>query len=70
MSETVPELAAGDTQAGKPPLISDLRLLDLVIWTAMDDRLAVASGRPMKWIGGPVGTYLPYETIASEPIRP
>ncbi|MFE9205654.1 DUF6308 family protein [Micromonospora sp. NPDC007230] len=64
VSETVPELAAAEAGAGKPPLISDLRLLDMVIWTAMDDRIAVSDGRPVKWLGRPVGNHIPYETVA------
>ena len=53
---------------GKPPLVSDLRLLDMVVWTAMDDRLATRAGLPPKWFGRAVGAHLPYDAVAPEPI--
>jgi hypothetical protein len=40
VSPKVPELAASAVPE-KPPLVADLRLLDMVVWTAMDDRLAI-----------------------------
>jgi hypothetical protein len=67
VSPTVPELAAS---AGpeKPPLVSDLRLLDMVVWTAMDDRLAARAGLPPRWFDRAVGAHIPYDAVAPEPI--
>ena len=68
VSPTVPELAAAP--GPQSPLIPDLRLLDIVIWTAMDDRIATRAGKPPKWLGRPVGAHIPSEAIAPEPIYP
>jgi hypothetical protein len=68
VSSTVPELAASPEGSDVVPLISDLRLLDMVVWTAMDDRLAIRAGQPPKWRGRPVGAHIPYESVAPEPI--
>ncbi|MEU8021104.1 DUF6308 family protein [Micromonospora haikouensis] len=70
LAERVPELAAADPETGSRPLISDLRLLDMIIWTAMDDRLAARTGLPPKWLGMPIGNHIPYEAVAPEPIPP
>lgn len=64
---TVPELAAVSV-SGDGPLVSDLRLLDMVVWTAMDDRRATRAGLPPRWLGQPVGAYIPGEAVAPEPI--
>lgn len=68
VSPTVPELTAS-AMPNKPPLVSDLRLLDMVLWTAMDDRLATRAGLQPKWLGRAVGAHIPYEAVAPEPIR-
>lgn len=52
------------------PLVSDLRLLDMVLWTAMDDQLATSTGSPPKWLGRPQGAHIPCDAIAPESIRP
>ena len=66
-SPTVPEVAASMVP-GEPPVVSDLRLLDMVVWTAMDDRLATRAGLPPKWFGRAVGAHIPYDAVAPEPI--
>lgn len=68
VSPTVPELAEAPSP-DQAPLISDLRLLDMVVWTAMDDRVSTRAGRSPRWLGRPVGAYIPVEEIAPEPIR-
>ncbi|MCI4066123.1 DUF6308 family protein [Micromonospora sp. R77] len=67
VSPTVPELAAAQPGSQRP-LIADLRLLDMVVWTAMDDRLATGSGLPPKWLGRPPGAHIPCEAVAPVPI--
>ncbi|GAA0909316.1 DUF6308 family protein [Virgisporangium aurantiacum] len=69
VSTTVPELAPSE-EPGAPPLISDLRLLDIVLWTSIDDRRAERAGKPLKWLGHTIGAHIPLETVAPEPIRP
>jgi hypothetical protein len=66
VSPAVPELAAAQP-GNERPLIADLRLLDMVLWTAMDDRLAVGAGLPPKWLGRPPGAHIPCEAVA--PVR-
>ncbi|MFC0030185.1 DUF6308 family protein [Micromonospora chaiyaphumensis] len=67
VSPTVPELA--EAQPGSEcPLIADLRLLDMVVWTAMDDRLAIDAGLPPRWLGRPLGAHIPCEAVAPVPI--
>jgi hypothetical protein len=67
ISPTVPELAASAVPE-KPPLVADFRLLDMVVWTAMDDRLAIRAGLPPKWIDRAVGAHIPYDAVAPEPV--
>ncbi|GAB3186897.1 hypothetical protein FHX75_111281 [Micromonospora palomenae] len=67
VAATVPELAA-EQPGQQRPLIADLRLLDMVVWTAMDDRLAINAGLPPRWLGRPLGAHIPYEAIAPVPI--
>jgi hypothetical protein len=69
VSATVPELRAARA-SGEPPLIADLRLLDMVVWTAMDDRLAINSGLPPKWLGRPARAHIPSEAVMPVPIAP
>jgi hypothetical protein len=69
VSPTVPELAAAKS-SDERPLIADLRLLDMVVWTAMDDRLAIGSGLSPKWLGRPVGVHIPREAVAPVLITP
>jgi hypothetical protein len=69
VSPTVPDLAAAPSSE-HASLIPDLRLLDIVVWTAMDDRIATRAGRSPRWLGGPVGPHIPSEAVAPEPIRP
>jgi hypothetical protein len=69
VSPTVPELAEAPLPE-QAPLIPDLRLLDMVVWTAMDDRIATRTGRSPRWLGRPVGAHIPVEAIAPEPIHP
>jgi hypothetical protein len=69
VSETVPELAETEGDNGAS-LFSDLRLLDIVIWTTMDDRQAMRAGRQPNWLGQPVGDHIPLTAVAPEPIRP
>src|SRR5690349_13719820 len=58
VSPTVPELAPAKAH-DECALVPDLRLLDMVVWTAMDDRLATGAGLPSKWLGRPVGAHIP-----------
>ncbi|MFF4940726.1 DUF6308 family protein [Micromonospora sp. NPDC000729] len=67
VSPTVPELAAAQP-GNERPLIADLRLLDMVVWTAMDDRLAAGAGLPPKWLGRQPGAHIPCEAVAPVPI--
>ncbi|MER7008870.1 DUF6308 family protein [Dactylosporangium sp. NPDC000555] len=67
VSPTVPEPALESEPA---PLIPDLRLLDMVVWTAMDDRIAARAGRSPRWLGRPIGAHIPIEAVAPEPIHP
>jgi hypothetical protein len=55
--------------ADRTPLVSDLRLLDMVLWTAMDDLLATRAGSSPKWLGRSVGAHIPCEAVAPEPIK-
>lgn len=68
VSTKVPELAAAGTE--ELSLISDLRLLDMVMWTAVDDRRVTPTGKRRSWLGGPVGDHIPPAALAPEPIRP
>jgi hypothetical protein len=70
LSPTIPELAASARPEDGSPLVSDLRLLDMVLWTAMDDRLATRKGLPTRWFGREVGAHIPYDAVAPEPILP
>lgn len=69
VSQTVPELAAAPAPE-LAPLIPDLRLLDMVVWTAMGDRIAARAGRSPRWLGRPIGAHIPVEAVAPEPIHP
>lgn len=69
VSQTVPELAATAEADDKAPLISDLRLLDIVLWTAMDDHPVSRNRRSPKWLDRPIGVPVPREAAAPEPIR-
>jgi hypothetical protein len=69
VSPTVPELAAASSPE-QPPQIPDLRLLDMVLWTAMDDRIAAGAGQSPRWLGQPAGPHIPAEAVAPEPIHP
>jgi hypothetical protein len=69
VSPTVPELAA-PPEPEQPPLIPDLRLLDMVVWTAMDDRIATHAGGRRDGSADPVGAHIPSEAVAPEPIHP
>jgi hypothetical protein len=42
-------------------LISDLRLLDIVLWTSQDDRLSQEKGQRQKWRDGTPGPRLPLD---------
>jgi hypothetical protein len=67
VSPTVPELAPAKAN-DECAVVSDLRLLDMVVWTAMDDRLATGAGLPSKWLTRPIGAHIPYEAVKPEPI--
>jgi hypothetical protein len=67
VSPTVPELAPASSPE-QPPPIPDLRLLDMVLWTAMDDRIAARAGQSPRWLGQPAGPHIPAEAVAPEPI--
>jgi hypothetical protein len=68
-SPTVPELAEAPSPE-QAPLIPDLRLLDMVVCTSMDDRIATRAGRSPRWLGRPVGAHIPVEAVAPELIHP
>lgn len=68
VSPTVLEPAAAPAPE-LAPLIPDLRLLDMVVWTAMDDRIAARAGRSPRWLGRPIGAHIPVEAVAPEPIH-
>lgn len=45
-------------------LISDVRLLDVIIWTAQDDRLE-RPGKPAgRWLSGAIGERTPLDAVA------
>lgn len=67
IAPTVPELATAEAEVGLP-LISDLRLLDMVMWTAIDDRLATRAGEPPRWLGRSIGSHISPAELAPEPI--
>ncbi|MFI5916672.1 DUF6308 family protein [Dactylosporangium sp. NPDC051541] len=60
VSPTVPEVKD----------VSDLRLLDMVLWTAQDDRMARRSRQGPCWIDRPIGKHIDIEQLAPEPVAP
>lgn len=48
--------------------VSDLRLLDMVLWTTQDDRMARRSRQGPCWIDRPPGQHIDIEDSAPEPV--
>lgn len=49
-------------------LVSDLRLIDIVLWTTQDDRLFRARKRPTFWLESSPGSRIRLEDLAPAPI--
>jgi hypothetical protein len=58
VTPTVPELEK----------IPDLRLLDMVVWTAQDDRMGRRLRQGPRWIDREIGDHLPCENLLPEPL--